>query len=207
MKDWTMRADEVSLARTAAALAANGFEIHRVHTGSDARTKVLELVPPGAEVLTMTSVTLDTIGVGEELNGSGRYESLRTAFGRMDPKVQARQMRKLGAGPDVTVGSVHALTESGAALVASFTGSQLPAYAYGAGSVVWVVGSQKIVKDLDEAMERLQAYLLDVESERARKAYGLGPEFRTFPSKILLFQRELQPGRVKIVLVDEAVGH
>ncbi len=207
MNDWTQRSDEQTIAHTAVALSANGFEVHRVRTTADARARVLELVPPGAEVLTMTSVTLDTLDLPAELNGSGRYQSMRAAFGRMDPQAQGREMRKLGAGPDVAVGSVHAVTENGTVLVASFTGSQLPAYTYGAGTVIWVVGSQKIVKDLDAAMERLHDHLIEVESDRARKAYGLGSEFRTFPSQILLFQRELRPGRVHVVLVDEAVGH
>ncbi len=41
---------------------------------------------------------------------------------------------------------------------------------------------------------------------RARKAYNLPETFNTFPSKVLLFTREVQPGRVKVVFVDEPLG-
>jgi len=45
-----------------------------------------------------------------------------------------------------------------------------------------------------------------MESERARKAYNLPADFRTYPSKVLLFNREINPGRVKLILVNEVVG-
>lgn len=115
-------------------------------------------------------------------------------------------MRKLGAAPDVTVGSAQAVTEGGTVIVASLTGSQLPAYAYGAGTVIWVVGAQKIVKDVEEGMRRTSEHVVPLESGRARKAYGLPDSFSTFPSKVLLFNREVQPGRAKMIIVNEALG-
>jgi hypothetical protein len=121
-------------------------------------------------------------------------------------RVKAREMRKLGAAPDFSIGSAHAVTETGTVLVASNTGSQLPAYAYGAGNQIWVVGAQKIVRDVDEGLQRIRDYVVGVETERARKAYGLPADWRSFPSKILLFNREIAPGRVKLVLVNEALG-
>jgi hypothetical protein len=177
-----------------------------VSTGAQARAKVLEMVPAGAEVMTMTSVTLETLGITKETDESGKYVSVRKALNGMNREKQGREMRKLGAAPDFAVGSVHAITETGSFLIASLTGSQLPAYAGGGGTVILVAGSQKIVKDVDEGMKRVQEYLIDRESERARKAYGLDASFRTHPSKVLLLNREIQPGRVKLVLVDEVVG-
>ena len=115
-------------------------------------------------------------------------------------------MRKLGAAPDFAVGSVHAVTEDGHLLIASNTGSQLPAYVYSAGKVIWVVGAQKIVKDLDEGMKRLREYVLDLETARARKAYGLPDDWNSFYSKVLVFRREVNPGRTHLVLVNEALG-
>ena len=43
-------------------------------------------------------------------------------------------------------------------------------------------------------------------SERARKAYGLPDSFSSFPSKVLVYRREVQPGRVHVILVDEPLG-
>ena len=174
--------------------------------GAVALAKLKDMVPAGSEVFTMASMTLESTGIAKEFNESGRYESVRARLGTMNQATQGREMRKLGASPDVALGSVHALTDDGIAVIASLTGSQLPAYASGAGKVIFVVGSQKIVKDMDEAMERLQSYVVPLESARARKAYGLPETFNSQANKILLLQGEVQPGRVTFVLLEEPQG-
>ncbi len=206
MRIWDAVASKESVAKAAAALTANGIEASVVATGAEAKEKVLSIVPAGAEVFTMTSITLETIGLTKAINESGKYNSVRNALNGMDQKAQAREMRKLGTGPDFTVGSAHAVTEDGFIVVASMTGSQLPAYAYGAGSVIWVVGAQKIVKNVDEGLKRIREYVVNHESARARKAYGLPETFSSSPNKILLFNREIQPGRARIIIVNEALG-
>ena len=73
----------------------------------------------------------------------------------MDRETQAREIRKLIASPDFMLGSVNAITEDGVLVVASATASQCP-YANTAGKVILVVGSQKIVPDLDAALRRIR---------------------------------------------------
>ena len=204
---WTSAAPTDAIERTLEALAAHGIDAELAADGEDAKQKVLALLPPGAEVLTLTSVTLEEIGLTREINESGRYNSVRAALNGMNPQTQGRQMRKLGAAPDFAVGSVHAVTETGTVIVASGTGSQLPSYVYAGGTVIWVVGAQKVVKDVEEGLLRIDEYLIDKESERARKAYGLPASFRSAAAKVLLFRGEGQPGRVKLILVNEVVGH
>ncbi len=206
MNDWSTPAAKAAIDKTIAALAANGIEAELVANVAQARARVVALVPAGAEVFTQVSMTLEATGIATELNGSGRYASVRNTLNGMNPQGQGREMRRLGAAPDVTVGSVHAVTQTGTVIVASLTGSQLPGYAYGAGTVIWVVGAQKIVKDVEEGMRRITEHVVGLESVRARKAYGLPDSFSTFPSKVLLFNREVQPGRVKMIIVNESLG-
>jgi len=120
----------------------------------------------------------------------------------MDRKTQGLEMQKLGAAPEWAVGSVHAVTEDGKVIIASASGSQLPSYAYGSSHVVWVVGSQKIVKDLDEGMKRVREYVLPLESERAMKAYGQPSSI----NKLLILNKEANPGRITMVIVKEKLG-
>jgi hypothetical protein len=112
-------------------------------------------------------------------------------------------MQMMGAVPQIALGSVHAVTEEGQLVIASNTGSQLGAYAYGSEKVVWVVGTQKIVKNLDEAMKRIYEYVLPLESERVKKAYGME---RSNVSKLLIINKEVKPGRAVVVLVKESLG-
>ena len=102
----------------------------------------------------------------------------------------------------VTSPGGHCLPNEGQVLIASKTGSQLGPYASGAGKVIWVVGAQKIVKDLDEGLKRIAEYCVPREEENMQERYNSG----TFPSKILIVQREIRPGRVTVILVKEALG-
>ena len=201
-KKFAKLATGARIMKAAAALEKNGISTIVVATGAEARQKLLEMIPQGAEVMNETSVTLETIGVPKEIVESGRYDSVRKRFMSMDRNKDASQMRKLGAAPDYVMGSVHAVTEQGEVMVASQGGSQLPAYAYGAGKVIWVVGAQKIVKNFAEGLKRLYEYSLPLEEERAQKAYGVGSGV----NKILVINREVKPGRITMIIVKEKLG-
>ena len=198
---WNTLATKEAVEKTILALKKNGITAVFVKNGEEAKQKVLSLIPTGAEVMNMTSVTLDTIGLPKELNESGKFNSVRAKLN--DASVSARDKKRMGAAPEVAVGSVHAVTEEGEVFVASNTGSQLPAYAYGADKVIWVVGTQKIVGNKEEAMERIYKYVLPLESERAKKAYGApGSAVR----KLLAFHTEGTADRLHMVLVGEVLG-
>src|SRR5439155_21913563 len=130
------------------------------------------------------------------------YDAIRPQLYAMDRETQGREMRKLGSAPDYVVGSVHAVTEEGALLVASFSGSQLGPYASGAGQVIFVVGTQKIVPDLETGLRRIREYSYPLEDARAFEAYGM----HSGVNKILIINREITPGRVSVVLVKEQLG-
>jgi hypothetical protein len=201
--DYTKTLEATVVETTKLALEANNITVVIADNAESAKQKVLQLIPEGSEVFTMTSATLDSIGLPEIINESGRYDSVRTNLNNMNREKQSREMRKLGAAPDYAVGSVHAVTQDGSVLIASNTGSQLPAYVYGAGKVIWVVGMQKIVPDQNAAIKRIYDYVLPLESERARKAYGMPG---SFVSKLLIVNTEVQPGRITVVLVKQPLG-
>lgn len=197
-------ANDQTIEKTVQALKNNGIEAIVVSNGEEAKKKVLEMVPQNAEVMTMSSVTLDSVGVTDEINKSGKYNSVRNKLFSMDREKEGTEMNKLGSAPDWTVGSVHALTQDGKLLIASNTGSQFPAYVYGSSNVIWVIGSQKIVRDTDEGIKRINEYVLPLESERARKAYGVAG---SFVSKLLIINKEINPGRrLSAIIVREKLG-
>jgi L-lactate utilization protein LutC len=193
-------ASDEQIERTVKALEANGIRVIVAANAEEARARLFEVIPAGAEVFTATSRTLDILGVQGEIDQ--RYDSVRVKLSRLDPKTQMREMVKLGATPEVTVGSVHAVTETGSLVIASATGSQLPGYAAAAAKVVWVVGAQKIVPNLDEAMKRIYEYTLALEDERALQAYGVNSAV----NKLLVIHREVTPGRATLILIKENIG-
>jgi hypothetical protein len=195
-------ASEDRIRATAAALEQNGFRALVVDTGQDARRQVLELLPEGAEVFNATSRTLETIGVAEEIERSGRYRAVRPRLYQMDRVMQGREMRKAAAAPDYLVGSIHAVTEQGSLLVASASGSQLGPLVSGAETVLLVVGAQKIVPDLETGLRRIEEYCYPLEDARARQAYGVPSGV----NNILIVNRLLAPGRMTVILVGERLG-
>ena len=204
MKNWNALPDMKTMEKTITALKKNGFEAMAVGSGAEAKQKFLEMVHKGAEVMDNTSITLETLGLASEIQESGKYDSVKKKLSSMDRKTQGREMQRLGAAPEWAVGSVHAVTQDGHVMVASNSGSQLPGYAYGAEHVVWIVGAQKIVKNIDEGMKRIHEHSLVLESERAKKAYGVPG---SYVSKILILNKEPKPGRTHIILVNEALGY
>lgn len=202
MKNWRKLASAESIAKTVKNLKVNGINAIAVENKKEAKRKVLELLPQDAEVMNMSSVTIDTLGLPEEINESGRYNSVKNKLMKMDRKTQGREMQKLGAAPEYAVGSVQTVTEDGKIIIASNSGSQLPAYAYSASQVIWVVGAQKIVKDVNEGIKRIYDYVLPLESERLKKAYGIG----SFVSKLLIINKEIIPNRITLIIIREKLG-
>jgi hypothetical protein len=195
-------ADDASVKRATAALEANGMTVLRVANPAEARRIVLDLIPDGAQVSHGASQSLEVAGIIEAVEKSGRYELLRLRLRTMDRKTQADEIRRLGAAPDVMLGSVHAVTETGSLIAASMGGSQLGPYVSGAGRVILVVGTQKIVADLEEGLRRVNDYAFLLEDARAQLAYGI----HSAVNKMLIINREVVPGRITVVFVDEVLG-
>ena len=178
------------------------MNVLRAENAAEAKEIVLGLIPDGSQVHNGASQTLEFAGIIDELERSGRYVPLRPRIWSMDRKTQADEIRRLSAAPDVMLGSVHAVTENGALITASMSGSQLGPYAMGAGQVILVVGTQKIVPDLEEGLRRIDEYAFPLEDARAQEAYGI----HSAVNKILIINGEITPGRITVVLVDEALG-
>jgi hypothetical protein len=195
-------AEDARVRRTAAALVANGITVLRARNKAEAKRFVLDLIPAGAQVHQGASQSLDAAGISDEIERSGRYEPLRPRVFSMDRATQADEIRRLNASPDVMLGSVHAVTETGSLVAASASGSQLGPYASGAGKVILVVGTQKIVPDLEDALRRIDEYAFPLEDARAQAAYGI----HSGVNKILIINREWTPDRITVVLCDEPLG-
>jgi hypothetical protein len=197
-------ASDAVIERTALALRAKGYAVHVVENGDEARDVVLGLLPEGAEVGQGASTTLESIGITHEIEESGRWDSVRKHTRSMDRSTPEglRAMRKLGVGPDWYINSAHALTEDGTFVDVSNTGSQLAPLAFGAGEVIWVIGSQKIVPDLETAMRRIEEHTLPLENVRMQSLHGVDSEIK----KVLIIHKEFRPSRFTVVLIKEPIG-
>lgn len=199
---FTTPASEQTLQRVVTGLKGRNVEAVIVDTADEARRLVSERLPRGAEVYSGKSKTLQDAGITDVVQDPSAYDALRPRLLKMDRQTQAREIRKLIAAPDFMLGSVNAVTEDGILVAASATASQLGPYAYTAGKVILVIGSQKIVPDLETALRRIREYVLPWEDQQVRALVPTG----SFVGKILIIEREWITGRVEVILVRNPIG-
>jgi acyl-CoA hydrolase len=198
---YTALPDDQTLASAVVALEEHGFSVEVVDDLDAARGAVLARIPNGSSVMTNTSVTLQETGIADAFDNGGPYDSARTRMMALDYATQLQEMKAIGGQPDYALGSVHAITQDGTLVIASASGSQLASYAWGAASVIFVVGAQKLVPTLAAAHERIYQHSLKLEDARAYAAYGQN----SYVGKVLEIHQE-QPGRIHVVLIRQPAG-
>jgi hypothetical protein len=195
------------LQRTIEAIRSRGVAVTLVDTKESALSQMQSLIPPGATVMTGASVTLQQIGFEALLiSGKHPWRNLKgEVLAEKDPVKQAA-LRRQGTLADFFLGSVNAIAETGEIIIASATGSQLPAYAYSCRNVIWVAGAQKITPTLETAILRVRNFVLPLEDQHMKQLYG--NQSGSFIGKLLIFEREAPylHRNVNLLLVDEILG-
>ncbi len=198
-------ASDVSINTTLDGLAKRNIEGMVVADKAEAMEKIKELIPAGGSVMNGSSTTLEQIGFVDYLkNGKHGWNNLHEDIvAEKDPAKQG-MLRKQAVLSDYYLGSVHALAETGEFVIASNTGSQLPHVVFTSPNLIFVVGAQKIVPTLTDALKRLEEYVIPLEDIRSRKAYGVG----TNPNKIVIFKGEnpMIGRKVRLIVVKEVLG-
>jgi acyl-CoA hydrolase len=194
-------AAEATLEALAERLRARNFEVVIVEDAAAATAEVLSRVPEGSQVHTGKSKTLEDAGIFQEFMDNEKYDFIRRRTLKMDRNTQRDEMRVAGAAPDIMVNSAHAVTEGGRIVITSATGSQIGPIASGAGKLILVIGSQKVVPDLDTAFRRIEDYVIPYEEDRLNVAHGVAKMNRT-----LILEGDHTPGRTTIILVRTPIG-
>jgi hypothetical protein len=202
---WERLPSQGTIDRTISALKSRGISAEFVPNRQEALELVTRMIPEGAELMTASSKTLDEIGFLALLkSGKHQWTSLNEiVYAEKDPAKRA-ELRRRSINVDYFLGSVHAITETGETIVASASGSQIPSYAFTSKNVIWVAGTQKIVRSLEEGLRRVREHSLNLESARMK---SLGYPGSTI-GKILIVEREpaLLGRKVSMILVNEKLG-
>lgn len=200
----TLATDE-SLQKTVYALKEKGYETNVVKDKTEALQKIKEIIPKGASVMNGSSVTLEEIGFVEYLkSGNHGWNNLHEAILAEKDPLKQELLRKKSVLSDYYLGSVHAVIENGEFIVASNTGSQLPHLVYTSPNLIFVVGTQKIVPDFENAIKRLEEYVVPLEDKHMLEKYKM----RTQLNKILIFKGEASflKRKVYFIFVKEKIG-
>jgi L-lactate utilization protein LutB len=199
----------------AAALAARGIGFHYAADRAAALAYLQERIPPGASVMNGGSATLEDIGF-LDLLASGRYQWLRPAIAATDEREERIRRRRQATIADWLVGGANAVTAAGEIVNVDGSGNRLAGYAFGAGNVILVAGTNKLVPDLAAAFERIRNTAAVQECRKLEKRTPCaltgrcdndacrGPERQC--GKILIIENEKIAGRITLLLLAEPLG-
>ncbi len=201
-KNFEIPASEEMLQKVANRIRERNIEVMMVNNGEERDRLCLSGCPKGRKSTLESRRRFKNSGIFDAMMDLNQYDALRHQMFKMDRKTQAQEIRKLIAAPDFMLGSVNAITEDGILVAASATASQIGPYANTAGKVIMVVGSQKIVPDLETAFKRIREHVQPWEEAQVRKAANMG----TFVGKILIIDREWVNERMTVILVREPIG-
>ncbi|KAG0228849.1 hypothetical protein B0O80DRAFT_427535 [Mortierella sp. GBAus27b] len=203
---YTKAASEEQIAAAKAGLETSGFKVHLVNDRTEAFYKLKELIPAGKSVNNAHSTSLEEVGFITYLKGETEWNNVHAQIlAEKDPAEQANLRRTIGTTVDYYLTSMSAVTETGALVHADLSGSKVGGVAFGAGNVIVLVGSNKIVKDEAEAHKRTHEFALAAESARARDAYGV-PASAVVHYEVIRKANPFNPSRIQVVLVKEALG-
>ena len=209
--------------RTKAALEANNFAVYTASDAADAARLVEGLLSEGDVIGVGGSETLNECGI-LPLVRDGKYRFIdRYEAGISREETMKRHVEALGA--DVYITGTNAITEKGELYNVDGNGNRIAAIAFGPKSVIVLAGANKIVKDLDAAIERVKMLAAPANTKRLGvpsycqsfgecKALASGQCGMTDGCKgegriccdYLVSAYQRQKGRIKVVLIEESLG-
>ena len=166
VKRWHL---EKKIERTLAALKKNGFDVMYVPNRKEVAAKILELIPSNALVGVGGSVTVRELGLLESLKRRGNkiadhWEARQKG---LSPE-EVMKIRRLLLNSDVLLTGTNAVTEEGHLVNTDHAGQRVAAMIFGPKKVIIVAGVNKIVRDVDEAFERIKNVAAPMNAKRLK---------------------------------------
>ena len=211
----------MDIKKTLENLEKNNIKTYFLETRDEVVPLIKTLVDEGAIVACGGSVTLTEIGVLDHLK-SGRYEFLDRYAPGLTPEETTEIYRK-SFSADAYFCSTNAVTEDGELYNVDGNANRISAIAFGPKKVIMVVGKNKIVPNLDEAVKRVKTIAapknckrLGCETYCFQKGHcadlegGMGKGC-TSPARIcrhyLVSSMQRTQGRMYVIFVNEELGY
>ena len=193
----------------AEALNKRGFDAYYVSTAEEAKAKALELIPKGAVVSWGGSVTVDQIGLKEEV--LNKFSVINRDAAK-SPEERMELMRQ-ALTCDTFLMSANAITEDGQLVNIDGNGNRVAALCFGPKEVIVVAGMNKVVGSLEDAWDRARNYAAPVNAQRFELPTpcgktGLCADCKNSSTICTHFvvTRMGKNGRIKVILVGEELG-
>jgi len=183
-----------------------------VPDGATALKTILDMIPSGATVGLGGSLTVTQIGLLDALR-SGEY-TLYDQYAKGLTPEKSMQMRRKGLLADFFITGSNAITMDGRLVNLDGAGNRVAALTFGPQRVIVVVGRNKIVGDLDEALNRVWNKAAPLNARRLRRKVPCATSGQCedcssserICNHLLITERQMAKGRLTVVIVDEDLG-
>ena len=204
------------LAELKETLTENNFEVFVAENTDEAKSIVLEKIIPEIAPKSVSwggSLTFVATGLYDVLKNNNDLSILDTYDKTLSPD-ESLERRRQSLLVDLFITGTNAVTETGQLVNLDMIGNRIGALTFGPKSVVILVGRNKIVPDLDEAMFRIKNYAAPVNTMRLGKKT---PCAKTSfcadcksPDRICntwtITEKSFPKKRVKVILINKDLG-
>lgn len=192
-------------------LQSRNMEGFYAESKEEALAKALELIPEGSSISWGGSMSIAEIGLKDAVC-QGNY----TVYNR-DKAVNAEErdaIEQQATQCDVFLCSSNAVTEDGVLINIDGHANRVSAIAHGPKNVLMIVGMNKVVRDVDSAISRARNEAAPINAQRFNLSTPCCKTGACFDckspdsicSQILITRRSMEPGRIKVILVNDALG-
>lgn len=198
------------------ALVNNNFDVFLANSATDAKTLVLDTLVPELAPQTVSwggSLTHIQTGIYAELKERQDITILDT-YDKSLPPAESYELRRKSLLVDLFITGTNAVTEKGRLVNLDMIGNRVAAITFGPKHVIIMVGRNKIVADVDEAIERIKTYAAPVNVMRLDKKTpclktGVCQNCKS-PERICnawtISEKSFPKGRIKVILINEDLG-
>ncbi|MBS3157846.1 lactate utilization protein [Candidatus Woesearchaeota archaeon] len=183
----------------------NNFEAILVKDGRKAFDKVFEIVKNGSDVAVGGSTTLRQLSIHEALT-KGKFK-FHNPYKKGLSVEKEMEERRAALNADYYLTSVNAITLKGELVLGDAIGNRVGSTIYGPKKVVIVVGRNKIVRNIEEAFERIEKVVIPKNLARLETLFpGRYTKENLWSNTGIIHKAEFK-GRFTIILVDEELGY
>jgi len=203
-RTWNSIPTDEIVEKTVKAIESRGIRVIIAKNADNALEVLKNVIPGGAEVMNGSSTTLIEIGYDDYISGNRSgwtlVHNLITA--ENDDKKRA-ELRRKSVAAEYFISGANAITRTGEIVACDASGSRVGAWPFAAAHLILVAGINKIVPNLEDALNRVREYAYPLENARAQRVYGTP----SLIGKCVIFSHEKNEGRVILILVKEALGY
>ena len=207
---------QIKLANVKKALESNNFEVFIAETAEEAKKIVLENIIPKLSPKSISwggSMTLVTTKLYWALKDNQNMKIIDTFEKKISDEEKLKRRRQ-SLQADLFLTGTNALTETGQLVNLDMIGNRIGGLTFGPEHVVVLIGRNKIVADLNEAISRIKNYAapvnamrLDMKTPCVKTSYC---EECKSPERICntwaITEKSFPKKRVKVILINEDSG-